>query len=102
MFSIPLRAVYYNPKTLRFTVIRKYLQQIITNIDKQDCKQKQRVNHFQKWLALCFSTSALLRSRTPFLREKVKSLPLDVFVSVSRLNQGFFALYCVTLLWQFT
>lgn len=54
---------------LSFTVIRKYLQQIITNADKQDCKQ--RVYHFQKWSALCFSISALLRSRTPFLREKV-------------------------------
>ena len=36
-----------------------------------------------------------------FRGKRYKSLTLDVFVSVSRLNQGYFALYCVTLLWQF-
>ena len=34
-----------------------------------------------------------------FRGKRYKSLTLDVFVSVSRLNQGYFALYCVTLLW---
>lgn len=36
-----------------------------------------------------------------FWGKRYKSLTLDVFVAVSRLNQGYFALYCVTLLWQF-
>jgi len=36
-----------------------------------------------------------------FSYKRYKSFTLGVFVSISRLNPGYFALYGVTLLWQF-
>ena len=68
--------IFYNsqkkePEKCWFYSDKEVFNQHITNAGRQVCKQKQRVNHFQKWSPLCFSISALLRSRTPFLREKV-------------------------------
>ena len=86
---------------VRWTPIRKFGKQTNLTADKQVCKQKQRVYHFQSGRLSVFLSPHCYAVEPHFWGKRYKSLTFDIFVSVSRLNQGFFALYCVTLLWQF-
>ena len=56
-----------SPENLSFTVIRKYLQQLIINADKQGASKSREHITFISGRFSAF----LLRNRTPFLRADI-------------------------------
>jgi len=62
-------ATYKKPRTLSFTVIRKYLQQLIINADKQGASKSREYITFISGRFSAF----LLRNKTPFLRTDMEN-----------------------------
>ena len=82
-------------KTFGFTVIRKYLANV--SLTPADRFANRELITFKSGRLSVFLSPYCYAVESCFWGKRYKSLTLDIFVSVNRLNQGYFALYCVTI-----